>query len=74
MTDFAMSKGAYVIDEIGYDKVGSYFMRGAGSTYNYEDRKFGYVKYTGAIHCYSASNWNIQSGLRPCCQSTINIS
>lgn len=73
VTDFALANGAYVIEKTGYDKVGSYFMRGAGDKYDYEDRRFGYVKYTGAIHCYAAKNWNIQSGIRPCCKVTVNF-
>ncbi|MFA6867455.1 MAG: hypothetical protein WCR54_08100 [Clostridia bacterium] len=73
VTDFATANGAYVVDNIGFDKVGSYFIRGAGSTYDYTDKRFGYVKYTGAVHCYAAKNWNLQSGLRPCCKVTVTI-
>lgn len=70
VTDFAKANGAYYVTNERYTNVGSYFLRGAGGNYTYEDKRFAYVKYSGAVHCYTATSWSIRSGIRPTCLAT----
>lgn len=72
-TDFAKANGAYSVTNKRYKDVGTYFLRGAGSTYNYTHKRFAYVKYTGAVHCYTTTSWKIRSGIRPACVARIVI-
>lgn len=73
VTDFAKANGAFFVTNARYFEVGTYFLRGAGSTYNYTDKQFAYVRYTGAIHCYTTTTWKVRSGIRPACVATIEI-
>ncbi|HOO23062.1 MAG TPA: hypothetical protein PKY53_05210 [Clostridia bacterium] len=73
VTDFAKANGAYFVTNARYTDVGTYFLRGAGSTYTADDKRFAYVKYTGAVHCYTTTSWKIRSGIRPACRATITI-
>ncbi len=72
-TDFAKANGAFSVTNNRYTDVGTYFLRGAGSTYNYNDKRFAYIKYTGAVHCYTTTSWSIRSGIRPACVARIVI-
>jgi uncharacterized repeat protein (TIGR02543 family) len=73
VTDFAKANGAYYVTDETYTNVGTYFLRGAGSTYDYTDKRFAYVKYTGAVHCYTTVSWNLRSGIRPTCNATLSF-
>lgn len=73
VTDFAKANGAYFVTNARYKNVGTYFLRGAGSRYTYEHKRFAYVKYTGAVHCYATTSWKIRSGIRPTCKATVSF-
>ncbi len=64
-TDFAMANGVYVSTNKAYMGKGSWWLRGAGTTYDYEDKKIAYVKYTGKLHSYTATSYTLRSGVRP---------
>ncbi len=64
-TDFAMANGVYVSNNKAYMGKGSWWLRGSGTTYNYNDKKIAYVKYTGKLHSYTAASFSLRSGVRP---------
>lgn len=64
-TDFAMANGVYVSNNKAYMGKGSWWLRGSGTTFDYNDKKIAYVKYTGKLHSYTAASFSLRSGVRP---------
>ena len=68
-TDFAAAQGVYRSTERGTMNQGSWWLRGGSKR-----KTVAYVKYTGYVHRYTASNYALLSGIRPCMNVTYNTS
>ena len=60
-TDFAAAQGVYRSTSRGTENQGSWWLRGGSKR-----KTVAYVKYTGYVHRYTASNYAVLSGIRPC--------
>lgn len=74
VSDFAAANGVYRATSTAHVGQGSWWLRGAGSTYSYKDKRVAYVKYTGYVHAYGALNYEVRSGVRPAIQVVFNSS
>ena len=68
-TDFAAAQGVYRSKDRGTLNQGSWWLRGGSKR-----KTVSYVKYTGYVHRYTASNYALLSGIRPCMNVTYNTS
>lgn len=74
VSDFAAANGVYRATSTAHAGQGSWWLRGAGSTYSYRDKRVAYVKYTGYVHAYGALNFEVRSGVRPAIQVVFDSS
>lgn len=75
VSDFAAANGAYRATSPAHVGQGTWWLRGAGdNTYTYKDKRVAYVKYTGYVHAYGATNWTLRSGIRPALSVTYTTS
>ena len=74
VSDYAAANGVYRATSTAHAGQGSWWLRGAGSTYSYKDKRVAYVKYTGYVHAYGAVNYEVRSGVRPAIQVVFNSS
>lgn len=65
VSDFGAANGVYRATSRVHAGQGSWWLRGAGNTYDFEDKRVAYVKYTGYVHAYGALNFEVRSGIRP---------
>ncbi|MBR1747727.1 MAG: hypothetical protein IJ735_05920 [Clostridia bacterium] len=68
-TDFAAAQGVFRSTERGTMNQGSWWLRGGSKR-----KTVAYVKYTGYVHRYTASNYALLSGIRPCMNVTYDTS
>lgn len=66
VSDFGAANGVYRATSRAHLGQGTWWLRGAGDNkYGYKDKRIAYVKYTGYVHAYGASNFEVRSGIRP---------
>lgn len=68
-TDYAAAQGVYRSTERGTKGQGSWWLRDSNTR-----KMVAYVKFTGYVHKYTASNYALLSGIRPCMRVTFNTS